>query len=176
MLIHYNHTFIVGAVWTGLCQIFLRYIIILWLTGTNSLWTVKKITAQIGGSVTIPCHYHRLHKDLPKFWCKGKIWVACLTMRSTNQEKRTGISFYNSPDELVTTMTMTNLLGSDSNRYWCAVKKPGSNARTNLELTVTEGKCYWDALASMRPKWFQEYKWFCHLIVFRHSRPVSGQQ
>ncbi|XDV33966.1 hypothetical protein PO909_004193 [Leuciscus waleckii] len=114
-------------------------VLLLGVQGTNSLWTVKKITAQSGGSVTIPCHYHLLHKDLPKFWCKGKIWVTCMTMRSTNQEKRTGISFYNSPDELVTTMTMTNLRSSDSNRYWCAVRKPGSNARTSLELTVTEG-------------------------------------
>ncbi|XP_077051036.1 uncharacterized protein LOC143701557 [Siphateles boraxobius] len=114
-------------------------VLLLGVQGTNSLWTVKKITAQSGGSVTLPCHYHRLHKDLPKFWCKGKNWMICLTMRPIDQEKRTGISFYNSPDELVTTMTMTNLRSSDSNRYWCALKKLGANVRTSLELTVTEG-------------------------------------
>ncbi|KAK7124347.1 hypothetical protein R3I94_018652 [Phoxinus phoxinus] len=114
-------------------------VLLLGVQGTNSLWTVKKITAQSGGSVTIPCHYHLLHKDLPKFWCKGKNWMTCLTMRPTNREEGTGISFYNSPDELVTTMTMTNLRSRDSNRYWCAVTKPGSNVRTSLDLTVTEG-------------------------------------
>ncbi|XP_073677600.1 polymeric immunoglobulin receptor [Garra rufa] len=107
--------------------------------GTNSLWTVSKLTVQSGGSVTIPCHYHRRHKDFQKFWCKGKNWLTCLTMRPTNQGTRTGISFDNSPDELVTTMTMTNLRSSDSNRYWCAVKIRGSYTRTSLELTVTEG-------------------------------------
>lgn len=121
-------------------KIFLENIFILWLTGTNSLWTVSKITAPSGGSVTIPCHYHRLHKDLPKFWYKGKNWFTCLRLQPTNQGKRPAISFYNSPDELVTTMTMTNLRSSDSNRYWCAVKTQGSFVRTSLELTVTEGK------------------------------------
>ncbi len=123
-------------------KIFLENIYILWITGTNSLWTVSKITAQSRRSVTIPCHYHRQHKDLPKFWYKGKNWLTCLKLQPTNQEKRTGISFYNSPDELVTTMTMTNLRSSDSNRYWCAVKIPGSFVRTSLELTVTEGKLF----------------------------------
>ncbi|KAL1255074.1 hypothetical protein QQF64_013135 [Cirrhinus molitorella] len=114
-------------------------VLLLGVQGTNSLWTVSKLTAQSGGSVTIPCHYHRQHKDFPKSWCKGKNWLTCLTMRPTNQEKGTGISFDNSPDELVTTMTMTNLRSSDSNRYWCAAKKRGSYVRTSLELTVTEG-------------------------------------
>ncbi|XP_016086518.1 polymeric immunoglobulin receptor isoform X2 [Sinocyclocheilus grahami] len=108
-------------------------------TRTDSLWTVSKITAQSGGSVTIPCHYHQLHKNSEKLWFKGKNWLTCLKLRPTNQEKRTGISFYNSPDELVTTMTMTNLRSSDSNRYWCAVKIRNTFVRTSLELTVTEG-------------------------------------
>lgn len=114
-------------------------VLLLGVLGTNSLWTVSKITAQSGGSVTIPCHNHRLHKDLPKFWYKGKNWFTCLRLQPTNQGKRPAISFYNSPDELVTTMTMTNLRSSDSNRYWCAVKTQGSFVRTSLELTVTEG-------------------------------------
>ncbi|XP_016311408.1 uncharacterized protein LOC107665155 [Sinocyclocheilus anshuiensis] len=114
-------------------------VLLLGALGTNSLWTVSKITAQSGGSVTIPCHYHQLHKNLEKLWFKGKNWLTCLKLRPTNQEKRTGISFYNSPDELVTTMTMTNLRSSDSNRYWCAVKIRNTFVRTSLELTVTEG-------------------------------------
>ncbi|RXN34605.1 polymeric immunoglobulin receptor-like protein [Labeo rohita] len=114
-------------------------VLLLGIQGINSLWTVSKLTAQSGGSVTIPCHYHRQHKDFPKFWCKGKNWLTCLTMRPISQEKQTGISFDNSPDELVMTMTMTNLRSSDTNRYWCAVKIRSSYTRTSLELTVTEG-------------------------------------
>ncbi|XP_067281992.1 CMRF35-like molecule 9 [Pseudorasbora parva] len=114
-------------------------VLLLGVQGTNSLWTVNKITAQSGGSVTIPCHYNLQLKDLPKFWCKGKYWIPYMIMRPTNQEKQTGISFSNSPDELVTTMTMTNLRSTDSNRYWCAVKRQGSFVRTSLELIVTQG-------------------------------------
>lgn len=114
-------------------------VLLLGIQGINSLWTVSKITVQSGGSVTIPCHYYRQHKDLVKIWCKGKRWMTCVKMRPTNQQNRTGISFYDSPDELVTTMTMTNLRSSDSNRYWCAVKTGGSHVRTSLELSITEG-------------------------------------
>ncbi|KAF4100793.1 hypothetical protein G5714_018989 [Onychostoma macrolepis] len=114
-------------------------VLLLEVLGTISVWTVSKITVQSGESVTIPCHYHRLHNDLPKFWYKGKNWLTCVKLQPTNQVNRTGISFYNSPDELVTTMTMTNLRSSDSNRYWCAVKIRGSFVRTALELTVTKG-------------------------------------
>ncbi|XP_026145267.1 polymeric immunoglobulin receptor-like [Carassius auratus] len=114
-------------------------VLLLGVPGSNSLWTVSKITAKSGGSVTIPCHYHSLHKNLEKSWFIGKNWFTSLKLRPTNQEKRTGISFYNNPDELVTTLTMTNLRSSDSNRYWCAVKTRGSYLRISLELTVTEG-------------------------------------
>ncbi|XP_048059032.1 polymeric immunoglobulin receptor isoform X3 [Megalobrama amblycephala] len=114
-------------------------VLLLGVQGTNSLWTVQKITAQTGGSVTIPCHYHRTYRYLPMYWCKGKNWITCKKMQPTSQEKKPGISFYDSPDELVTAMTMTNLSSSDSNRYWCIVRTPGSRARTSLELTVIEG-------------------------------------
>lgn len=66
-----------------------------------------------------------------------------MTLRPTNQkEKQPGISFHNDPDELVMTMTMTNLRTSDSNRYWCAVKIGGllrTDIKASLDLTVTEG-------------------------------------
>lgn len=127
---------------------------ILRFIGINSLWTVSKITAQSGGSITIPCHYHHLHKDLLKIWCKGKKWITCITMRPTYQQKQTGISFHNSPDELVTTMTMTNIRSSDSNRYWCAVKTGGSYVKTSLELSITEGKYGWYTLAPYSDIWW----------------------
>ncbi|XP_051992540.1 polymeric immunoglobulin receptor isoform X2 [Xyrauchen texanus] len=118
-------------------------VLLLGVQGACCLWTVSKITAKSGGSVTIPCHYHRIHKDLQKYWCKGKNWSTCMTMQPTNpKEKRTGISFLNIPDELLTTMTLTNLRSSDSNRYWCAAKIGGPlqrDIKTVLELTVTEG-------------------------------------
>ncbi|XP_043093635.1 polymeric immunoglobulin receptor isoform X2 [Puntigrus tetrazona] len=114
-------------------------VLLLGVPGSDSLWTVSKTTAQSGGSVTIPCHYHWLYKDSPKFWYKGKSWLTSSKLRPTSQEKRPAISFLNSPDELVTSMTMTNLQRSDSNRYWCAVKAQGSYLRTSLDLTVTEG-------------------------------------
>lgn len=118
-------------------------VLLLEVQGTSCLWTVSKITAKSGGFITIPCHYHHLYRNNPKFWCKGRNWSTCVTMRPTDQtEKRPGVSFHNNPDELVITMTMTNLSSSDSNRYWCAVKKRGflqTDIRTSLELTVTEG-------------------------------------
>ncbi|KAI7798511.1 uncharacterized protein si:ch211-264f5.2 isoform X2 [Triplophysa rosa] len=118
-------------------------VLLLEVQGISCLWTVSKITAKSGGFVTIPCHYHRLYRDNPKYWCKGRNWLTCVTMQTADQkEKRPGVSFHNNQDELVITMTMTNLRSSDSNRYWCAVKKRGvlrSDIGTSLELTVTEG-------------------------------------
>lgn len=102
-------------------------------------------------------------------------------MRATVQN-RPGVSFHNNPDELVITMTMTNLRSSDSNRYWCAVKKKGflqTDIRTSLELTVTEGKYVYEMIQNLIYTKF-DFHAKCtvvfFLFTFRCPRSVSGQQ
>ncbi len=66
-------------------------------------------------------------------------------------------------------MTMTNLRSSDSNRYWCAVKIPGSFVRTSLELTVTEGKLFWYSYFSTTTRHMIIYQLTHQLILLLFS-------
>lgn len=112
--------------------------------GANSLWTVSKVTVQKGGSITIPCHYHRRFLTNAKYWCKGRAWGLCRELvRTTTKPRIEGVFIRDYPSEQVFTITMTNLQVKDTNRYWCAVKMTGfkPTIRTSLELQVTEGMC-----------------------------------
>ncbi|XP_063057020.1 CMRF35-like molecule 7 [Engraulis encrasicolus] len=108
--------------------------------GTNSLWTVSKVAVQAGGSVTIPCHYHRMFQQRMKYWCKGRRWNVCRELGRTTSKPRTeGFSITDYPSEQFFTITMTNLQEKDTDRYWCAVKRSAwDSVRASMEVEVTE--------------------------------------
>ncbi|XP_030649119.1 CMRF35-like molecule 7 [Chanos chanos] len=112
------------------------------IPGSNGLWTVSRLTAKAGGSVTIPCHYHKMFRNHDKYWCKGKGWSTCIVLGGTNtRQRRANMTVTDDPTELVMTATMSNLKTTETNRYWCAVKIGGfmkPDVRTSLELTVTD--------------------------------------
>lgn len=114
------------------------------LIGTNSLWTVSKVAVQAGGSVTIPCHYHRMFQQRMKYWCKGRRWNVCRELGRTTSKPRTeGFSITDYPSEQFFTITMTNLQEKDTDRYWCAVKRSAwDSVRASMEVEVTEGRLW----------------------------------
>ncbi|XP_062412971.1 polymeric immunoglobulin receptor [Sardina pilchardus] len=111
--------------------------------GVNSLWTVSRVAVQKGGSITIPCHYHRMFQTNEKYWCKGRSWGFCKEIaRTTSKSLTEGVSITDYPSEQVFTITKTKLEVKDADRYWCALIKRGfsrNTLRTSLELQVTEG-------------------------------------
>ncbi|XP_034149774.1 polymeric immunoglobulin receptor isoform X2 [Esox lucius] len=113
-----------------------------WPSVCSSLWTVTKSTARTGGNITVPCHYHRMFKDNVKYWCKGRSWTFCKVMASTNPKWKTGrMLITDSPEELVFTVTMSNLQETDTDKYWCALKVGGidkPDVKVSLSLKVTK--------------------------------------
>ncbi|XP_053084369.1 CMRF35-like molecule 6 [Pangasianodon hypophthalmus] len=107
------------------------------ISGCACLWTVEKVTAKLGGSITIPCHYNWRFREQEKYWCRGRMWYTCVRVR----EWAGRFSVMDNPDELVITLMFSELRVQDAGRYWCAVDISGkSDIRTSLELQVTDGE------------------------------------
>ncbi|XP_022522384.2 polymeric immunoglobulin receptor [Astyanax mexicanus] len=110
-------------------------VLLLAVPGCCGLWTVDRLSARSGGSITVPCHYNYRFRGQVKYWCKGKHWLTCITVRNSVR-----VNITDSPAELVTTLTLTGLQVKDAGRYWCAVKRGlrMSDIKTSLELQVTD--------------------------------------
>ncbi|KAJ8278233.1 hypothetical protein GJAV_G00085390 [Gymnothorax javanicus] len=108
-----------------------------------SIWTQSRVTAQQGGSVSIPCRYDQKYKDSVKYWCRGIIWPTCIVLQKTNSpQRRAGLSITDDPAQQVFTVTMSRLQLRDSNKYWCAVEIKGVDTpdpKAGVFLTVTRG-------------------------------------
>ncbi|KPP60375.1 polymeric immunoglobulin receptor-like [Scleropages formosus] len=73
---------------------------------------LENISAQHGGSVTIPCHYDHKYRNHVKNLRKGYTWPSCSTMRKGD------VSITDDPKKLVFYMTMRNLQEKDTDTYW----------------------------------------------------------
>ncbi|KAI1888786.1 hypothetical protein AGOR_G00172300 [Albula goreensis] len=96
------------------------------LPAVLSVQTESRVTAQRGGSVSIPCRYDQKYRDSVKYWCRGVLWGTCAVLVRTDSPQRRGdVSITDDPAQLVFTVTMGNLQVRDTNKYWCAVKIKG---------------------------------------------------
>ncbi|XP_072566627.1 polymeric immunoglobulin receptor-like isoform X2 [Paramormyrops kingsleyae] len=92
-------------------------------TEVRSVRTVSWITAERGGSVTIPCYYHDAYKSAVKFWCKGDKWDSCSRTAQSDRNQVGGkVSISENRDQMVFNVTMRDLQKGDSGYYWCEVK------------------------------------------------------
>ncbi|KPP57482.1 CMRF35-like molecule 2-like, partial [Scleropages formosus] len=107
----------------------------------NSVTTFGHLSVRSGGSLTIPCFYDQEYKQHVKYWCKGRLWTSCSTLvRSDSPQSKSDVSIADDPDQLVFTVTMTNLQEKDSDTYWCAVEIGGFGTMDDcksISLTVT---------------------------------------
>ncbi|KAI1901295.1 hypothetical protein AGOR_G00032840 [Albula goreensis] len=108
---------------------------------TNSVRTVRRLTVQAGGSVTIPCHYDEGYEHHVKYWCKGYRWDYCIPIvRTDSPQSKGGVLITDDPAQQVFTVTLSDLQVTDSDTYWCSMEVDGVlEGGAKLNLTVTTG-------------------------------------
>ncbi|KAL4635321.1 polymeric immunoglobulin receptor-like [Arapaima gigas] len=169
--------------------------------GNSSVETFGYLTAQRGGSVTIPCHYDQKYKHHVKYWCRGESWTFCTTVVRTDSPQRRGeVSITDHPDQLIFTVTMRNLQEKDSDLYWCAVEIGGlgivddrksisikvpagvQGVRTESWLSAQRGEsvtipCHYDQKYKHHVKyWCRGESWtFCRTVVRTNSPQGEGE-
>ncbi|XP_048866801.1 polymeric immunoglobulin receptor-like [Brienomyrus brachyistius] len=118
----------------------LLFLLIAGLTGADSVYTLTKVSVQIGESVTIPCFYGDGYKTHLKSWCRGIAWSACTPIVYTDSPQEAKVSVRDDPDQQVFTVTFNNLTAGDSDWYWCKAEiSEGSVAGIQAYLSVTDG-------------------------------------
>nr|XP_023646359.1 CMRF35-like molecule 7 [Paramormyrops kingsleyae] len=110
------------------------------VNGAQSVRTVSWVSAERGGSVTIPCYYDQKHKHHVKYWCRGRDWYSCsILARSDSNQPAGKVSISDDHTHLVFNVTMRNLQETDSDTYWCAVEIHGAaDDGVYLQLIVME--------------------------------------
>ncbi|XP_048866451.1 polymeric immunoglobulin receptor-like [Brienomyrus brachyistius] len=108
----------------------------------QSVRTVSWVSAERGGSVTIPCYYDQKYKHHVKYWCRGSNWNSCSTLARSDSSQPAGkVSLSDDPAHLVFNVTMSNLQETDSDTYWCAVEiHRAADDCVYLQLMVMEAK------------------------------------
>nr|XP_023662368.1 polymeric immunoglobulin receptor-like [Paramormyrops kingsleyae] len=166
------------------------------LSVTEGAPTVNKVSAQRGGSVTIPCSYDNIYQQHEKYWCRGSDWSSCTTIvRTDSPQKKDEVSIRDDPDQRVFIVTMNNLKTGNSGYYWCGVEiSRGSAVGTRVSLSVTEGvstlntvsvqrggivtiPCsYDDRFKTLVKYWCRGSDWSsCSPIVRTDSTKISGE-
>ncbi|XP_072566717.1 uncharacterized protein [Paramormyrops kingsleyae] len=109
--------------------------------GAWSVRTVSWVSAERGGSVTIPCYYDQKYKHHVKYWCRGRDWNSCSSLARSDSNQPAGkVSISDDPAHLVFNVAMKNLQEKDSDTYWCAVEIHGAaDDGVYLQLIVMEG-------------------------------------
>ncbi|XP_037387027.1 polymeric immunoglobulin receptor-like isoform X1 [Pygocentrus nattereri] len=110
------------------------FVLLLCISDSESLKTLKNLAVRHGGSLTIPCLYDEKYKSKRKYWCKGQDWLLCKIVASTNTSGRTSVTDH--PTQNMFTVELNSL--QDSGYYWCAVEiSGGSDDGDYVYLTVS---------------------------------------
>ncbi|KAL7851089.1 hypothetical protein AOLI_G00214450 [Acnodon oligacanthus] len=111
---------------------FILFVLLLCISDSESLKTLKNLAVRRGGSLSIPCFYNEKYRSNRKYWCKGKVWSFCEIVAYTNTNG--SLSVTDHPTQNMFTVELKSLQDSDSGYYWCAVE---SDDRDYLYLTVS---------------------------------------
>uniref|UniRef100_A0A3Q4M400 Immunoglobulin domain-containing protein n=1 Tax=Neolamprologus brichardi TaxID=32507 RepID=A0A3Q4M400_NEOBR len=117
---------------------------LLWLQWGCTLTdgTIINLEEFEGRSVSFQCS-HRLAGSNNKYFCKdpckGK-GDKLLTVEPGRRAESGRIALVDSGDGSFT-VTFSNLQLSDSQKYWCAVDRPGFDTYVEVQLTVKKGMC-----------------------------------
>ncbi|XP_072562803.1 polymeric immunoglobulin receptor-like isoform X2 [Paramormyrops kingsleyae] len=110
------------------------------LSVTEGVSTLSRVTVQRGGSVTIPCFYGDRYKTHVKYWCRGDYRDSCTPIVHSDSPQEGKVSIRDDPDQQVFTVTINDVTAGDSDYYWCGVEiSGGSDVGDQVKLLVTHG-------------------------------------
>ncbi|XP_048866336.1 uncharacterized protein LOC125739860 [Brienomyrus brachyistius] len=162
----------------------------------DSVSSVRWVSVQRGGSVTIPCFYNNRYQQHVKYWCRWAYSHLCTPIvRSDSPQTKDDVSIRDDPNQRVFTVSMNNLQTGDSDYYWCGVQiSRGSAVGTWMQLSVTAGvsrvntvsvqrggsvtiPCYYDNMYQQHVKyWCNGSDWSsCTPKVRSDSPQISGE-
>lgn len=99
----------------------------------------EEVTAAPGGLVEIACQYDLQFKERPKYWCKGSVYELCkILVRTTRKTQHDRCSIADDREAGVFTVTMTSLMESDEDKYWCVISRYGRNVYKSVRLVITQ--------------------------------------
>ncbi|XP_051538281.1 uncharacterized protein si:ch1073-59l16.1 [Myxocyprinus asiaticus] len=109
------------------------------LSGTQDVTTVRKISVQRGKSITIPCLYRQEYTYSYKYLGAGYSWhFSNYIETSDHRYNHKTVFISDDTSHNVFTVHMNNI--QESGHYWCAVDIPyGWDKRVGFFLEVTEG-------------------------------------
>ncbi|KAL7851087.1 hypothetical protein AOLI_G00214430 [Acnodon oligacanthus] len=112
-------------------------VLLLCISDSESLKTLKNLAVRRGGSLTIPYVYDEKYRSNRKYWCKGYYWTFCKIVAYTNTSGK-ALLFTDHPTQNMFTVELKGLQDSDSGHYWCAVETDRSYDKDYLYLGVSE--------------------------------------
>ncbi|XP_036411655.1 polymeric immunoglobulin receptor-like [Colossoma macropomum] len=122
----------------SLMRSLILFVLLLCISDSESMKTLKNLAVKRGGSLSIPCFYDEKYKSNIKYWCKGEYWSSCEIVAYTDTSGRTSVTDH--PTQNMFTVELKSLQDSDSGYYWCAVEIGGTETpddRDYLYLTVS---------------------------------------
>ncbi|XP_014898863.1 CMRF35-like molecule 3 [Poecilia latipinna] len=131
----------------------------------------EEVTTSPGGLVKVACQYDLQFKERPKYWCKGSVYELCRVLVKTTS--RTQHDRYFIADDRaagVFTVTMTSLVESDEDKYWCVISRYGRNVFKGVRLVITQtattpSTTKSSFLAQQETSLWQSLRWFLFLVT-----------
>ncbi|XP_060701241.1 CMRF35-like molecule 5 [Hemiscyllium ocellatum] len=114
------------------------FFILISVSSSHQLTGPKKVRGEVGGSVTVDCHYDQKYKEHIKKWCQGLTILYCPVIVSTDYPKKERVSLTDNKTHGIFSVTMDNLRKSDEGVYWCEIEVPLLNVRDSIKLDVFE--------------------------------------
>ncbi|GCB70552.1 hypothetical protein scyTo_0008611 [Scyliorhinus torazame] len=102
----------------------------------------KKVSGELGGSVTVNCWYDLKYKDNVKQWCKGPYYITCSVVIPTGYPENGRVSLTDNKTQGIFSVTMDKLMESDVGRYWCVIQTGvfKYNEKVSVDIEFSEGQ------------------------------------
>lgn len=108
------------------------------------------LKASLGKTLSVKCQYKTGYHDYVKYWCKGSNWGSCeyvVKTDGTEEENRVGRTVIkDNHTELEFTVRMETITKEDAGIYWCGIEKAGYDFSWKVNITVTIGESFYQAL------------------------------